>query len=81
MGGSSFNLFTVYEDVDKYIGFLAEGADNFLVLTFARFGVGGVNKVACLDLFNRLFSVFGKYGCSCNKTRCSAFNANRSIES
>ena len=61
MYGSCFYFFAVYEDVDKYIGFLAEGAEDFLILTFARFGVGGIYKVACFYLFNRFVAVFGNY--------------------
>ena len=67
MYGSCFYFLTVYEDVDKYIGFLAEGAENLFILTFARFGVGGVNKVACFDLFNRFVAVFGNYKRTLNK--------------
>ena len=63
----SFYLLAVYEDVDKYIGFLAEGAENLFILTFARFGVGGVNRVACFDLFNRFVAVFGNYKRTLNK--------------
>ena len=37
MYGSCFYFLIVYEDVDKYIGFLAEGAENLFILTFARF--------------------------------------------
>ena len=68
---SSFYLLAVYEDVDKYIGFLAEGAEDFLILTFARFGVGRVNIVARFDLFDRLVAVFGNYKRTLNKAlRC-----------
>ena len=46
MNGSCLYFLTVYEDVDKYIRFFAEGSEDFLILTFARFRIGGVNKVA-----------------------------------
>ena len=39
MYGSCFYFLAVYEDVDKYIGLFAEGAEDFFVLAFACFGV------------------------------------------
>ena len=67
MYGSCFYFLAVYEDVDKYIGFLAEGAENLFILTLARFGVGRVNIVARFDLFDRLVAVFGNYKRTLNK--------------
>jgi len=49
--GSCFYFLAVYEDVDKYIGFLAEGAENLFILVLASFGVDGKKEPESFSLF------------------------------
>ena len=53
---SSLYFLTVYEDMNENICFFAESAENFLIFTFACFGIGGINKVACFDFLDCLIS-------------------------